>query len=152
MHVLTKRETTRTRIAGHLATSGERSFNNVTFKYDATFDAPIPRPPTDAERKAALATPPARAAAAYLAALLANRLPAFLQTMTAEAASDFQGTAGAARFRQLRVDTPADIKVVDVVPQTDGTVLVSAQGRANGITIEYPLKMVLERDVWKVGK
>jgi hypothetical protein len=150
MHVWTPTTTTRTRIAGRLATSGRHTIEDVTFAYDVTFDAPIPRPSSVAERTDALATPAAQAGAAYVAAIEAGDRAAFLRTLTADAAREYRSGDEAAAFNQLRADMPPDSRVSDAVPQTDGTVLLTTEGHANGIVISYQLRAVREGEAWKI--
>jgi hypothetical protein len=123
MHTFTRERFERTRIAGRLAVPEPHTFNDITWNYDATFSAAIPRPPTAAELAAALASPPAKAAAAYVAAAIARR------------------------------EMAPDTHVATVDPQEDGTVLVGVEGHENGIVIGYTLQVVREADgVWKVAK
>jgi hypothetical protein len=150
MHVWAPTQVTRAHLSGRLATTGTHSFDGVMFSYDATFDAPIPRPPTAAERAAALDTPAARAGAAYLSAIAAGDLPAFVRTLAADAVAAYRGDAGAAAFRQLRTDLPGDSRISDVAPQTDGTVLLTTEGHAGGIVVSYQLRAVREADQWKI--
>jgi hypothetical protein len=152
MHVFTRDRLERTAVAGRLAVTPDREFAGVRWAYDVTFSAPIPRPPTAAELAAQLSSPPAHAAEAHLAALRGGMLPVFLATMTPAAAADFSGTEGQTRFRDFRAEMPADAKVVELVPQTDGTVLAKIEGHERGILIGYTFRMVLDGQVWKVGK
>jgi len=98
------------------------TFSGVTWRYDATFSAAIPRPPTPEELAAALASPPAKAAAAYVAAAI-NR-----GTMV------------------------KDARVTGVETQPDGSVLVTVEGHENGIVIGYTLQVVRDGAGWKVSK
>jgi hypothetical protein len=139
-------------IAGRLSMDRPSTFMNVTYEYDATFDARIPRPPTAEETAAALASPPARAAAAYVAAVRRGELSAFLATLAPAAAEDYRGADARDRLTQLRTDMPADSRVANLTPQPDGTALATVEGHENGIVIAYELKMVRVGDAWKVGK
>lgn len=78
MHLFTRQRLERDAIGGRLWMDAPRSFMKVTYHYDATFSASIPRPPTAAQLAAALASPPARAAGDYLTALRAGQLPPFV--------------------------------------------------------------------------
>lgn len=152
MHVFSRSEMAAKRVAGRLATGNPRTFDGVTFQYDATFAAPIPRPLTPEERAASFASSPAVAASAYVAALTVGRWPDFLKTMTSAAARDYQGPAGAERFRQLRAGMPPDSRVVELIPQTNGTVLVTLEGHEGTLVIAYTLTMAIEAGEWKVTK
>jgi hypothetical protein len=151
MHTFTRERLERTTIAGRLYVDPPREFMKVRFAYDVHFTAPIPRPPTAAERVAALASPPGRAAQAYVAAALAGDLPGFVRTLTAAAAASYRASDGAARLKALHDDLPADSAVVGLAPQTDGTVLASVEGHRDGVVIGYTLKLVQVAGAWKVG-
>jgi hypothetical protein len=151
MHEFAKKQMDPTRVVGRLSMDGPRTFMEVTYQYDARFAAPIPRPPTADEIAAALATPPAKAATAYLAAIRQG-LTAFLGTLDIAAAADYRGADGAARFKQLQADMPADARVVNLTRQPDGTALAIVEGHQDGIIISYTLTMVQVRGAWKVGK
>lgn len=139
-------------IAGRLSMDGPSTFRDVTFQYDATFDARIPRPPTAEETAAALASPPALAAAAYVAAVRRGELSAFVATLAPDAAEGYRGADARDRLTQLRTDMPADTRVTNLAPQKDGSALATVEGHENGIVIAYELKMVRVGDAWKVGK
>jgi hypothetical protein len=126
----------------------------VTYQYDARFSAPIPRPPTAEELAAALGSPPALAANAYVAAAHGGQLVPFLATLSADAAADYQGPDGGRKLEQLAADMPADSRAVGLTPQTDGTVLVSVEGHRpeDGMVIGYMLRMVRIGGAWRVGK
>jgi hypothetical protein len=150
MHVFTPREVTRTSISGRLATTpGAHEFMGVRFTYEATFSAPIPRPPTAAEREAALKSPPALAAGAYLAAIVSGDLVAFQATLSREAAAAYRGADAQIRFAQLRADFPADSGVVELIPQADGAVLAKIEGHEGGLAIGNTIRLVLEGGLWK---
>jgi len=152
MHRFERERFERTAIAGRLYMAAPDDFRGVTFQYDLRFSAPIPRPPTAAERAAALASPPARAAAAYVAAVVRGDLAAVRAAMAADAAAAFEGKEGAARLADLRGDTPPDSKVVGLQPQTDGSVLAKVEGNRDGIVVGSTLRMVETPAGWKVGK
>jgi hypothetical protein len=101
--------------------------------------------------KVALASPPAIAAGRYVTAVRAGDLNGFLSTMTATASADYRGRGGTALFQQLRAGMPRDSRVASLVPQTDGSVLVSVEGHAGGVVVAYELTMVLVGLDWKVG-
>jgi hypothetical protein len=122
MHAFTRDRFEHARIAGRLAVSEPHTFSGVTWRYDATFSAAIPRPPTPAEVAAALASPPAKAAAAYVAAAV------------------------------KRGAMVKDARIVGVEPQDDGSVLVSVEGHENGIAIGYTLQVVRDGSGWTVAK
>jgi hypothetical protein len=152
MHSFTPERMDRKTIAGRLWIDGTRNFMKVSYTYEATFSATIPRPPTDDERAAALASPPARAVEAYLAALREGALPKFVATLSRTAAADYAGPKGDARFRQLRAEMPADARPMNVTKTEDGQTQVSVEGHQNGIVIEYVLNVVVEDGVWKIAK
>lgn len=152
MHVFTREALERARIAGRLAVPDPRTFMGLTWAYDVRFTAPIPRPPSADELAAALASPPAQAAMRHVAALKANDRAAFLATMTDAAAAPYRGADGAAAFAAFRADMPDDARVVGLVPQTDGSVLVNVEGHEQGIVVAYELRLVREAGGWKVGQ
>jgi hypothetical protein len=154
MHRFTQERLDRTGIAGRLAVEEPHAFMGVTFRYEARFAAPIPRPPTAEELAAQLRSPPAQAAAAYVASVRARVLPAFVAALSANAGADYRGPDGAAKLGALADDMPDDTRVVSLVPQTDGSVLVSVEGHraADSMVIAYTLRMVEEGGAWKVGR
>jgi len=154
MHEFTRERFDRSGVAGRLAVATPHSFMGVTWQYEARFAAPIPRPPTAEEVAAALRTPPAAAASAYLAAARGGELAAFLATLTEDAAAGYRGKDGLERLQQLAADLPADSRVVGLVPQADGTVLVSVEGHRpeDGMVIGHSLKLVNTAGAWKVGR
>jgi len=154
MHAFTRERFERGAIAGRLVVEAPHEFMGVSWQYEARFAAPIPRPPTAEEVKAALSTPPAAAASAYLAAVRGGQLPAFLATLTDTAVAEYRGKDGLDRFRQLAAGMPADSRVVGLVPQVDGTVLVSVEGHRpeDGMVIGHRLRLVNAAGAWKVGK
>jgi hypothetical protein len=95
---------------------------------------------------ASLATPPALAASAYLAALRKGDLAAFATTVTSGP------LVTPARFQALRSDMPADSRVVGLVPQVDGSVLATVEGHeGDGPVVGHTLRLVREGDAWKVS-
>jgi hypothetical protein len=71
----------------------------VTYQYDARFTAPIPRPPTAEELAAALASPPALAATAHVAAIHRGQLAGFLATLAPSAAADYRRPDALAKLK-----------------------------------------------------
>ncbi len=152
MHRFDQPSVERSRISGRLSMEGPRTFQAVTFEYAATFSAPIPRPPTAEELAASLASPPALAATAYLAAIQSNRLPVFLNSLTASAAAAYRGPEGPAAFAALRADTPSDSKVVGLTTPTPESTIATVSGTRDGIVIEITLELAVERGTWKVAR
>lgn len=154
MHDFERERLERGVISGRLSVKEPHTFMGVTYQYDARFTAPIPRPPTADELAAALVSPPAVAAGAYVAAVHEGQLPRVLATLSEAAAADYRGPDAADRLKQLAADMPADSRVVGLVPQTDGTVLASIEGHRaeDGMVIGYTLRMVQTRGSWRVGK
>lgn len=152
MHQFQREKLERGLISGRLFMDGSRSFMDVTYHYDARFSAPIPRALTPDELAAALASPPAIAAGRYVEAIRKGDFAAFVATLATAAAAGYSGADGQARFAQLRKEMPPDTRPVMFKTQPDGSVLVSVEGRQNGVAVEYVLKMVEEAGRWKVGK
>jgi hypothetical protein len=152
MHKFAPQRIDRTTIAGRLWVEGVRDFMNVTYVYDATFSAAIPRPPTPEERAAALISPPARTVETYLSALRSDRLAAFVGTLSKAAAAEYSGAAGQARFKQLRAEMPPDAEPVNLTKLSDERVEISVEGHQDGILIEYVLTVVREAETWKIDK
>ncbi len=150
MHKFERERFERAAIAGRMYMDAPHEFRNVTFQYDLHFSAPIPRPMTAAERAAALASPPARAATAYVAAVRRSDLAAVQAGMTDDGAAAFRGPAGAAGLADLRDDIPADAAVVELEPQTDGSILARIEGHRDGIVVSRTLRMISTPDGWKV--
>jgi hypothetical protein len=139
------------RIAGRMFTDAPRTFAGVTYQYDATFSAAIPRPPTAEETAAALASPPGRAAAAHLAAIRAGMDP-FRETLTTGAVASFRGADADARFSEIRRETPPDSRVVALVTEGDDRASATVQGMRGDIVIEFTLLLRREAGVWKVHR
>ena len=152
MHAFERERFEHAAIAGRLYMDAPHEFRNVTFQYDEHFSAPIPRPLTAADRAAALASPPARAAAAYVAAVRRGDLAAVQTGMTPDAAAAFRGPDGAAALADLRDDIPADAAVVELQPQTDGSILAKIEGHRDGIVVGRTLRMVETPSGWRVGE
>jgi hypothetical protein len=125
---------------------------NVTWRYEAAFAAPIPRPLTADELAASLESPPARAATRYLDAARAANMESFLATIAADRVASFRGAAGRTLLDALRRDLMADSRVVRLEPQANGTVLAKVEGHQDGVVIGHTLTMVLESGEWKVGR
>jgi hypothetical protein len=140
----------RARVAGRLSMEEPRTFQGVTFQYDATFTARVPRPPSDDEVAAALAGPPARAASAYLTALQSGSLPAFLAMLSPSAQTQYAGTDGRERFAQLRAETPANCRVIGLTTPTSTSAIATVNGTRDGIVIEFSLELSFEAGTWRV--
>ncbi len=151
MHEFVRERFERTAIAGRLFVREPNEFMGITFQYDLRFSAPIPRPPSAAERTASLASPPARAASGYLAAIRRGDPASVRAAMTADAGAAFAGKDGSARLAGLRDDMPADAVVVAIEPLTDGSVLAKVEGHRDDIAIDYTLRVVETPGGWKVG-
>jgi hypothetical protein len=152
MHAFTRERLERTVVAGRLVVQPEGEFNGVRWSYDVTFTAPIPRPPTPAEIIVQLASPAARVVESHLGAIRAGQLAAVLARMTPDAAADFAGPTGAAAFAQMRADIPPDAKVVELIPQTDGSVLAKVEGHERGMLIGYTFRVALVGGEWKIAR
>jgi hypothetical protein len=153
MHEFTRADFERTRISGKLGMSRPHTFTGVTWQYEATFSARIPRPPSAEEVAASLRSPPARAATAYIAAVRRGELRGFIAVLTSSLASEYyRHSDAAARLAQLRAEMPADTKVASVNEQPGGVYLVSIEGHQDGIVIAYTLRVVLEGSAWRIDK
>jgi len=150
MHVFVPAERTRTLISGRLRTQETHTFAAVSYSYDATFTAPIPRPPTADELAAALGSQPALAAGRFVASVKAGSLADFLAILAPALAASFQGPDGASRFHDLQGDLPPDARPAAVVPQADGTVLVTVEGHAGDLVVTYTLRMAGGGERWRV--
>jgi len=142
----------RGRIEGRLHMRDASEFMKVRFQYEATFAAPIPRPPTAAEAAAALAGPAGDTARAYLSALRGNDVAAFRRTLSPEFAAQYEGTAGARKFAELRAETPADTRVSRVEGRRGGEVLVVLEGSTQGVALEFELTLVMAQGRWVVTR
>jgi hypothetical protein len=139
------------RISGRLYTEGSRTFAGVTYDYDVTFSAAIPRPSTADEIAASLASPPGLAAAAHLAAMRKG-MDAFVSTLTADAAAAFRGPDANLRFAALLRETPVDSRVVSLVRDDESRATATVQGHRGDIVIEFTLRLRLEGGVWRVDR
>jgi hypothetical protein len=106
-------------IAGKLSTSGKNDFRNITFEYQATFQAPIYRkPPPSMTGVAAKDSPQAKAVLAFYKAARAGDVAAIKKSVTAEAAKNFDGPQAKEAMEFLKLSSPdpavAEIESVDV--------------------------------------
>jgi hypothetical protein len=152
MHVFEQTAFENKRIAGRLYTDGARTFQDVTYEYTATFSAMIPRPPTLEEVAAALASPPGRTAAAYVAAIHDNNLAAFVALLSESVAAPYRGADGPAAFASLAAETPADSKLTGLTTPTETTAIATINGIRDGIVIEAIVELALVDGKWKVVK
>jgi hypothetical protein len=151
MHRFERERFERAAIAGRVYMNAPHEFRDVAFQYDLRFSAPIPRPLTAAERAASLASPPARAATAYIAAVLRGDPAAVAGAMTADAAAALRASGGGAELAALRDDLPADAAVVELQPLTDGSILAKVEGHRDGIVVGTTLRMIATPAGWRVG-
>jgi hypothetical protein len=152
MHRFQCERLTRTAIAGRIYMERPDTFMGVAFQYDLHFSAPIPRPMTPAERAASLASPPAKAAEAYIAAVQRRDLAAVEGSMTADARASLQGLDRAELLAGLRDDMPADATVVELQPQTDGSIMARIEGHRDGLVIGTTVRMIETPQGWRVGR
>ena len=152
MHRFAKQVFERARVAGRLSMDEPKSFHGVTFQYDATFAARIPRPPTADEVAAAIASPPGAAAAQCVDAIRAGNLAAFVSTLAGGTAAAYSGPEGAARFEALRKETPQDSHLAGLERPSDTTASAIVNGTRDGIVIEFQIELVLEGGAWLVVK
>lgn len=149
MHQFEKTRLAHRSIAGRLFTDGPRTFAGITWDYDVTFTAAIPRPPTAGEVAAALESPPALAARAHLAAMRRGLDP-FVATLTRASAESFRGPGAQSRLDALVRETPADTHLVALVRHDDRTATATVQGHRGDIVIESTLRLRLEDGLWKI--
>jgi hypothetical protein len=152
MHRFAKQVFEHARVAGRLSMDEPRSFHGVTFQYDATFAARIPRPPTAEEVAAAIASPPGAAAAQCVDAIRAGNLAAFVSTLAGGTAAAYSGPEGAARFEALRKETPQDSHLAGLERPSDTTASAIVNGTRDGIVIEFQIELALEGGAWLVVK
>jgi hypothetical protein len=152
MHHFARQAFDHARVAGRLWMDEPKTFQDVTFQYDATFAALIPRPPTAEEVAAAIASPPGIAAAGCVVAIRTGNLPAFISTLTGGAASVYSGPDGQKRFEALRNETPADSHVVGLERPSDTTAKAIVNGTRDGIVIEFQIELVYDGGAWLVVK
>ena len=152
MHRFTRQAFERTRVAGRLSMDEPKSFQGVTFQYDATFAARIPRPPTAEEIAAAIASPPGVAAAHCVEAIRSGNFQAFAATLATGTAAAYAGPDGAKRFEAIRNETPPDSHLAGLERPTDTTARAIVNGTRDGIVIEFQIELVLEGGAWLVVK
>ena len=152
MHRFERKAFERKLISGRLFTESPSTFDKVTWQYDATFSAPIPRPPTAEETAAALKSPPGVAARAHVKAILTG-FDAFVATLTERSAAAYRGPGGQQQYNEIRGETPADSRVVTLVEGPDGVHIATVQGkRRDGVIIESVVKVRQEGGAWKVDR
>lgn len=152
MHEFEARQLERSIISGRMFTQGPRTFSGVTWEYDVTFSAAIPRPPTAEEAAAALKSAPGLAASAHLTAIQSG-FDAFVATLTAQSAASFRAPEGLNRFNEIRGETPADSRVVSLAPARDGSWIATVQAvRRDGVITESFLTIRQEANDWKVER
>jgi hypothetical protein len=145
---------TRTRVACRLSMDAPGSLDRVTYRYEATFAAAIPRSPTAGELLAQQNSPPGRAAAAYLTALRQPDPLVLATLLTPADAAQYRGADGAQRFERLCAETPVDSHVIGVTlaaPASAARAEVLINGTRDGIVIEFTLTLVLQDGAWKVS-
>jgi hypothetical protein len=152
MHRFEPRRWEHSRVAGVLRSDGARTFAGVTYQYDASFAATIPRPPTAAQIVERLRTPEAAAVTAYLRAIRSDAIATFLATLTPAAATPYRGSRGAALLAELRADIPANARVTDVPTRTATRSTVTVQGRRDDIVVEYEVQVERVGGAWKVAR
>jgi hypothetical protein len=150
VHRFLEHQRSRTRVAGRLWMERPSTFAGVTFEYDATFEAPIPRPPTAEELAGELASAPAKLATAHVSAVIRGDFEAFLSTLTREAAASYRD-GGRERFEALRQETPPDSHVVRAVTATPGRATATIEGSRGSIVIEFTLELTTEDGSWRVA-
>lgn len=152
MHRFEVQRFDRTGIAGRLFVEGTHEFQGVTFQYDATFSADIPRPPSAEQVAADLASPPALAATAWLAAVREGRLEVVLDLLAPGAATHWRDAAGKARLAQLRAETPPDSRVVSLARPTPQTAIATVNGSraSDAVVVESTVALALLDGAWKV--
>ena len=139
-------------ISGRLFTESPSTFDKITWQYEATFSAPIPRPPTAEETAAALKSPPGVAARAHVKAILTG-FDAFVATLTQQSAAAYRAAGGQDRYNELRAETPPDSQVITLIERPDGTHVATVQGkRRDGVIIESAVKVRQEGGAWKVER
>jgi hypothetical protein len=152
MHHFEARAMERKLIAGRMFTDVPHTFDKVTWQYDATFSAPIPRPPTAAETAAALRTPAGVAAIAHVKAIRTG-FDAFVSTLTESSLERYRGSAGVDLFKEIQAETPPDSRVVSLTEGPDDTRIATVQGkRRDGVIIESVVKVRREGTAWKVER
>ena len=151
MHRFQPEAMARNRVAGRMFAEGSRTFGGVTYHYEATFSAAIPRPPTTEETAAALASPAGLAAAAHLKAIRTG-LEAFVATLTDRAAAGCRDAAAAERFAEVRAETPPDSRVVSLTGKDEDARVATVQGTRDGIIIEFSLKLRRHNGAWRIDR
>lgn len=152
MHQFERKALERKLIAGRIFTDGPRTFDTITWQYDATFSAPIPRPPTAEETAAALNSPPGVAARAHVQAILTG-FDAFIGTLTEASAASYRAPGGKERFEEVRDEMPPDSRVVSLTEGPDGTYVATVQGkRRDGVIIEFSVKVLREGPGWRIDR
>jgi hypothetical protein len=154
MHRFERARFERALVAGRLFTEGVHEFSGVSFAYDATFSAVIPRPPTAEEVAAAIDSPPGRVATAWLAAIRAGRLPTILELLAPEAAAPWRAADAPARLTRARKEMPPDNRVVGLSRPTPETAVATVNGTraSDGVTVESTVALILVGGVWKVSE
>lgn len=137
-------------IAGRLWMDGPRSFRDISYQYDATFSAAVPRPPTPEETAAQLASPAGRAAAAFLAAVLRDDLDAVRSGVSRASAGSFAGAQGERTLADLKADLPADTHLAALRTIDPIHAVATVQGTRNDVVIELELQIAMEDGAWKV--
>jgi hypothetical protein len=151
MHKFDRGALERKRVAGRLWMSEAHEFRNVSFQYDATFAAEIPRPPTTEEVAAAIRTPAARVADAALKAIIGGNRQAFLTMAAPPLATSLAQLDGAARWQELRAGAPPDSHLVWA--ETHGeTARATVDGTRDGIVIEFTIDLTLDSGTWRVAR
>lgn len=151
MHRFEPRTFTRDEVAGRLFVEGPHEFDGVSWQYDTTFSAAIPRPPTPEQVAAELASPLGRAAAAWITAVAAGDRAALLSLLAPQAAAPWRATFET-RLAEARADLPPGSRVVALSrPTSDHAVAtVNATRAADGVVLESTLELALVGGAWKL--
>jgi hypothetical protein len=141
----------RKHVAGRLWMSEPHEFQHVSFQYDATFSAEIPRPSTAEEIAVSIRTPSARVADAALKAIIAGNREAFLKMAAPPLATSLAQPDSAARWQELRAGTPPDSHLVWAEIHGE-TARATVDGTRDGIVIEFAIELTLDSGTWRVAR
>jgi len=133
-------------VAGRLFMETPAEFMGVTYHYQATFEAPIPRPPTPEELAAELASPAGRAALAWLDAVREGRIEQ-VRALLAPSASWRDE-----RLAELRAETPDDARVTGLARPSPDTAVATCQGTraSDGVVLEWTVGLSLVDGTWRI--
>ncbi|HTK94534.1 MAG TPA: hypothetical protein VL382_02755 [Terriglobales bacterium] len=147
MNQLDLKQFTAKQISGHLTAGPEESFDNK-WEYSADFSAPVwPKP---VETAAALDSPPAQVALAFVKAAQAKDKAGLKKVIAPEMAAQLDGPEGAQLMAMLPQMFPPSLKLTKVVMQGANKAIITFKAPKEHDTTT--VKAALVNGEWRISK